>query len=599
MSDEFTLNYAASAVQHLGVGLYKQLPQAIAELITNSWDADSHNVSVHIDYSQKIITVSDDGNGMTFEELNSNFLTVAKNRRKTDKENGKSTGGRLVTGKKGLGKLALFGIANIIEVSSVKNGLINSFRMDYNQIQNTPDNSRYHPEILAIDTETSKKSGTTIIIKDITIQNITKLKVLHMSLAKRFNKFSKDDFLVTLTDEKDHKETLDETVFDWSIKPKNLQFTFCFPESFEEQQDLSKKNKNAINFLKKKGITGVIFVKETPLKGGETRGFSIISRGKLASESKIDQFNDRSNDLFNQYANGYFNIDCIDDSLDSDYISTDRQSILWNATTELQDIRSYLDEIIGLTQKIWRKERKKISKTKQKNLQNKIDSVKSVIESPKIYKKDKDTIDSLSKLFEKNHIPENVQKQALDKLAKETQTYSELNNVYKELIPKDFVIPDSVSSKIRRLYAEMNTAATSQDDPDRFILTQGLLLRALIESTSTTLLKNFMDEINSNSLALNKSEQPTTYKNKNQIDILPFRIKYIVMLNYLKFKGIISQRRINAYIDEFSQKAMVNKHLDLLMHDYKFWPSFRTLKNCWDTVAPHLMEALELLKTDE
>lgn len=44
MSEEFTLNYHAATIQHLGIGLYKQLPQAIAELISNSWDADSHNV---------------------------------------------------------------------------------------------------------------------------------------------------------------------------------------------------------------------------------------------------------------------------------------------------------------------------------------------------------------------------------------------------------------------------------------------------------------------------------------------------------------------------------------------------------------------------
>ena len=54
MSEEFTLNYHAATIQHLGIGLYKQLPQAIAELITNSWDADSHNVQININYKEKI-----------------------------------------------------------------------------------------------------------------------------------------------------------------------------------------------------------------------------------------------------------------------------------------------------------------------------------------------------------------------------------------------------------------------------------------------------------------------------------------------------------------------------------------------------------------
>ncbi|SUN21371.1 Uncharacterised protein [Streptococcus agalactiae] len=56
--DSFTLGFAPSAVQHLGVGLYKQLPQALMELITNSWDADASEVKIHIDYSRRSISVS-------------------------------------------------------------------------------------------------------------------------------------------------------------------------------------------------------------------------------------------------------------------------------------------------------------------------------------------------------------------------------------------------------------------------------------------------------------------------------------------------------------------------------------------------------------
>ena len=77
MSNEFKLEYHAATIQHLGIGLYKQLPQAIAELISNSWDADSHNVEINIDYTDMVITVTDDGNGMSASELNNNFLTIA------------------------------------------------------------------------------------------------------------------------------------------------------------------------------------------------------------------------------------------------------------------------------------------------------------------------------------------------------------------------------------------------------------------------------------------------------------------------------------------------------------------------------------------
>ena len=50
-------------------------------------------------------------------------------------------------------------------------------------------------------------------------------------------------------------------------------------------------------------------------------------RNKLASENVF--FDDRANDRFNSYVTGFFNIDFIDDSDEEDYISTARQSILW------------------------------------------------------------------------------------------------------------------------------------------------------------------------------------------------------------------------------------------------------------------------------
>ena len=68
------------------------------------------------------------------KEINENFLTIARNRRLTDKQNdekretGLSKKGRKVTGKKGLGKLALFGIANTIIIDSIQDGKLNSFK---------------------------------------------------------------------------------------------------------------------------------------------------------------------------------------------------------------------------------------------------------------------------------------------------------------------------------------------------------------------------------------------------------------------------------------------------------------------------------------
>lgn len=357
---DYTLDYAASAVQHLGVGLYKQLPQALAELITNCWDADAQKVDVFLNYTEQTIRIKDNGNGMSHDELNKDFLRVAKNRRVTEKSD-LSIGGRKVTGKKGLGKLALFGIANRIRVLSVKNGFKNGFEMKFSVIQSTPEDERYHPKSLFTDVPTSEPNGTEIIIDDLTLKTITPIEILQNSLARRFNKYSTDEFLVTLKDDSDKILVLDETAFEKSICPSNTEFIYRFPNDFDT------KSNNVLKELENKNITGVIFTGKTPLRATD-QGFSILSRGKLASEQSTRQFSDRANDNFYNYSAGYFDVDFVDDDLKNDYISTDRQSILWNSTDDLIHLRENLNKLVGLAQSKWRSDRSKIKKAKNKIL---------------------------------------------------------------------------------------------------------------------------------------------------------------------------------------------------------------------------------------
>lgn len=481
MSEEFTLNYHAATIQHLGIGLYKQLPQAIAELITNSWDADSHNVKININYKEKIIIVSDDGNGMSAKEINENFLTIARNRRLTDKQNdekretGLSKKGRKVTGKKGLGKLALFGIANTIIIDSIQDGKLNSFELNYNDIQSSS-NSVYHPKTINYDVETSEPNGTRITIKDITLKNLTKIDTLYDSLSKRFNKYSRTDFLVTLASDDGTIKELDEEVFINSIRPKEVEteFTFSFPDNFETLTN--KQSQIVIHKLKEFHINGIIYTKKTPLQANQ-RGFSVLSRGKLASEQSVTQFQDRANDNFYSYAAGYFNIDFLDDDNKKDFISTDRQSIRWEADEKLIEIKENLNKLIGIIQREWRKRR---SEAKEKKAQENIQKTPSLAETT-LSTEDKESINKISKALENDDVdvPEQTKQDILESAIKSTTSYKKDHSVYKELVPPNFRVPKTVGTKIRMLREEMLEAAEDKNI-DRFILTQGLLLRAMI-----------------------------------------------------------------------------------------------------------------------
>ena len=72
--EELALTFAGNIVKHLGVQMYAGRPvPAIAELISNAWDADATKVDVRLalddtwdpNNQQHFIQVSDNGNGMT------------------------------------------------------------------------------------------------------------------------------------------------------------------------------------------------------------------------------------------------------------------------------------------------------------------------------------------------------------------------------------------------------------------------------------------------------------------------------------------------------------------------------------------------------
>lgn len=106
-------------------------------MISNAYDADATFVNIQLNENEnnKQIIITDDGCGMSFSEINNSFLVIGRNRRKNNSgNNGLTNKGRKVTGRKGLGKLATFGIATHIEIQTVKDGKENIFAMDLNDI---------------------------------------------------------------------------------------------------------------------------------------------------------------------------------------------------------------------------------------------------------------------------------------------------------------------------------------------------------------------------------------------------------------------------------------------------------------------------------
>lgn len=343
----FKIKFDKNTIDHLGIKLYSSFPPVIAELISNSYDADAENVEIRINYNDKEVTVIDDGIGMGHEDLNQCFLVIGRNRRIAEGTGVSERKKRKVTGKKGLGKLAVFGIANTIEVYSVKEGVKNAFSINYDEMK-AQNEAEYNPKIICENEKVDEKNGTIIKIKEIKQNKIMEIDELAYKLSRRFSFYDKD-FKVKLINEETNKEK-DITK---SIYFDNLEkeFEWKFPEDFSNEINTIDEFRR----LNEHGIIGKIYTKSTPLMKKDC-GFLLYVRNKLASENVF--FDDRANDSFNSYVTGFFNIDFIDDSNEEDYISTARQSILWEETKNTMQLKSDLNKLISKISYLWRERRK-------------------------------------------------------------------------------------------------------------------------------------------------------------------------------------------------------------------------------------------------
>ncbi len=342
MSDKLTLKFDPNTIEHLGISLYSKLPSVLSELVSNSWDADADNVKIDfIDIDgAKEITYHDDGVGMTFEELDNKFLLIGRNRRNELSE--KTTPkGRLVIGKKGLGKLSVFGICNVIEVKSVKNGVVNHFSMKIDDIKSSTSGS-YTPELIVEkDTPSTEPNGTTLYLKSIRRKSGFNLDEIAISLSKKF----------VIFDDLNLKMTLNGG--DENVVTNELKF-----QSFEEQFKWNFPNELDESYKYKNQVSGFIITTKTPIKDTEMSGIYLVSRGKIVNSASF--YGLRDNDQFHSYVTGYLNVDFIDE-FDEDVISTDRHSLNWE-NDDTKELQIYLQNVIRKIGNEWKKKRSEVKK---------------------------------------------------------------------------------------------------------------------------------------------------------------------------------------------------------------------------------------------
>lgn len=312
--DELRFTVLGRTLEHFGVQMYKRRDTAIAELVANCWDAGAGLVDVSIPPSESYnpdldeVRVLDDGRGMTFREVADEYLVLGRNRRKED---GQIVGGRPLMGRKGIGKLAGFGLGSTMRIVTWRDGFILEFdlalaalKVGDGQASDIPIPWRHLDEPPA-----AHDSGTLVVLTGLKHASALDAGSLSIALARRFTRSVQGLMTITVngSDLPDPTPALDKRI----------------PETNYLEHMLPSGGKVRYWY----GFAHDV------IKSKELRGFTVLVSGKTAQAPPFffDVEATATGQHSTRYVIGEIEADYLDAGIDddSDVISTDRQEIDW------------------------------------------------------------------------------------------------------------------------------------------------------------------------------------------------------------------------------------------------------------------------------
>lgn len=348
--EELILTFAGNIVKHLGVQMYSGRPvPAIAELISNAWDADAQEVDVRLPLDEAwsasnpshIIEVADTGNGMTWEMVRDAYLDVGRDRREAEKTD-RSIGGRRLQGRKGVGKLAGFGIADVMEVqtvhrepdASVGEQVLIWFRLSLSELKKAkkgaPVDVVYAGPASKAPQGGRTTHGTTVTLRQLHQKRAQNGERFHNSIAQRFLLIG-PQFSVRINGE--------------DLREESIHLQWRWPEQGWLTEEIP--GCGPVDYW--------IGFTEHPRKQneGELSGILIYTRDKISQESTLFEISGGVTGQHGlRYIVGMVKVEWLDAGVDApDLIATHRGSIAWESPqgAALQEwgqrlLRRYLSE---------------------------------------------------------------------------------------------------------------------------------------------------------------------------------------------------------------------------------------------------------------
>jgi len=341
--DRYVMRISRMTVDRLGVRLYDRVSAVVAELIANAYDADAEKVRVRLPLAtllarkdprtgtvegyDHMIEVVDDGHGMTEAEANRHFLRVGKDRRADPNHGNRSRAkSRSVMGRKGISKLAPFGICRRIEVisaggSKTDEGFsVSHFVMPYDRILSDRDEP-VAMEIGELDGTFRQTTGTTVRLVEFLPKRVPDRETFYRQLARRFG-IRQSDFAIEVEDIRNPE-----------ANPTFAVGSFEIPLLEGTRVDVSQDEVKLPGNQSTLPVTGWMGLAKEAYKNEEMAGVRIFARGKIVATTRAfgqsagftGEFTLRS------YLVGEIHAEWLDEDDGDDLITTNRQDILWES----------------------------------------------------------------------------------------------------------------------------------------------------------------------------------------------------------------------------------------------------------------------------
>ena len=419
---EFYLKANTGILESLGHNMYTSVAKSLVEFVANGFDAEATEVKLNIPFkdiekaredgiktfnkkkeqgqttlellqstvSPNIaITIEDNGHGMDYLDIRDNFMPINRNRRKYS-GNKSLTGKRFVMGRKGLGKLAGFGIAELITIETKKAGenYVTKFIMDANEIKK-------YESITDVKIPASYAPAK---LED----HYTKISLSHLrsdalksqpqeiidELNRNFH-IVKDEFHITLNDQQIEENNI---VYDF-IYPTNLNEEGYYEDNLEMDLFGSIPIKYVVKFRSIEKDNGYKLL-------ADYKGARIYCNGRLALGPSLLKLKPGAHTFHAQN-----NMECIvhvdelDRNIDFDFINTNRTSLKYDN----EIVAQLIDKISKVMEKAIEEYNRHRTNTIEKDLESDDFSKGILSMTEHLGKKNKDAAKKLLKIMALAH----------------------------------------------------------------------------------------------------------------------------------------------------------------------------------------------------